>query len=321
MQLTMYINVLLTIAGLVQVVTASKPQLVKISGPDEVVAGVSALYECSAICSRTCYYTWNVKDKSFPGSKFTLTENGVDKFISLACTVTDEDHKHFVSEIRSVTVINPVSVKPSTNQSVLNQQPKVGRSFRLTCDGASPLVTKTWLKDGAPLTLDSRMRLSTDNMTLSFSILEDSDSGRYQVKVLNGSVVVISKAYWVYLGFVIISITGPNRAEVGMRNEYTCDAQCGMDCTVQWALHAGFPSGRFIAEGPKILWTPSDIGQTQVFTCIVLNAGAGNIGQVSKIVTVVEAQPRPMPSNAVLAKPSIAVVSSATLLILVSACV
>lgn len=34
-----------------------------------------------------------------------------------------------------------------------------------------------------------------------------------------------------------------------------------------------------------------------------------------------EAQPRPMPSNAVSAKPSIAVVSSVTLLILVSACV
>lgn len=60
-----------------------------------------------------------------------------------------------------------------------------------------------------------------------------------------------------------------------------------MDCTVQWALHAGFPRGRLIAEGPKILWTPSDIGQTQVFTCITLNPGAGNIGQVSKIVTVV----------------------------------
>lgn len=83
-----------------------KPQWVKISGPDEVVAGVSALYECSAICSRTCYYTWNVKGQSFPGSKFTLIENGVDTSISLACTVTDEDHKHFVSEIRSVTVIS-----------------------------------------------------------------------------------------------------------------------------------------------------------------------------------------------------------------------
>lgn len=84
-----------------------------------------------------------------------------------------------------------------------------------------------------------------------------------------------------------MSITGPNQAELGIQSEYTCYAQCRMDCTVQWALHAGFPRGRLIAEGPKILWTPSDIGQTQVFTCITLNPGAGNIGQVSKIVTVV----------------------------------
>lgn len=74
----------------------------------------------------------------------------------------------------------------------------MGRSFRLTCDAASPPVTITWLKDGAPLTLDSRMSLSTDNGTLSFSLLEESDSGRYQCKVLNGSFSVISKAYWIY---------------------------------------------------------------------------------------------------------------------------
>lgn len=89
------------------------------------------------------------------------------------------------------------------------------------------------------------------------------------------------------VGYVIINLTGPNQAEVGMQNEYTCNAQCGMDCTVQWALHAGFPKGRFFAEGPRILWTPSDIGQTQVFTCITLNPGGGNIGQVSKTVSVV----------------------------------
>ncbi|XP_058252128.1 hemicentin-1-like [Hemibagrus wyckioides] len=321
MQLDVCINLLLTITGLVQVVTAGTPHGVTISGPTEVVAGVSTIYECSAFCSRTCYYTWSVKEQSFAGSRLTLTENGVDNFISLTCTVTDEDHKHFVSEIILVTVINPISVKPSTNQSVLNQQPKVGRSFHLTCNGASLPVTITWLKDGAPLTLDSKMSLSPDNVTLSFSLLKESDSGQYQCKVLNGSASVISKAYWINLGYVIINLTGPNYAEVGIQSEYTCEARCGMDCTVQWALHAGFPRGRFIAEGPRILWTPSDIGQTQVFTCITLNPGAGNIGQVSKTVTVVEAQPRPKPSNAVFAKPSVAVVSSATLLMLVSACV
>lgn len=56
---------------------------------------------------------------------------------------------------------------------------------------------------------------------------------------------------------------------------------------MQWALHEGFPKGKLIAEGPMILWTPSEIGQTQVFTCIALNSGAGNIGQVSKTVIVV----------------------------------
>lgn len=97
-----------------------EPQWVKISGPDEVVAGVSALYECSAICSHTCYYTWNVKGQSFPGSKFTLTENGVDNFISLTCTVTDEDHKHFASKIRLVTVRSMIILQPRASRLSLN---------------------------------------------------------------------------------------------------------------------------------------------------------------------------------------------------------
>lgn len=88
-------------------------------------------------------------------------------------------------------------MKPSPDQSVLNQQPKVGQPFRLTCDGASPPLTMTWLKDTVPLILNGRMSLSSDNRTLSFSLLEESDSGQYQCKVLNGSVSVISKAYWI----------------------------------------------------------------------------------------------------------------------------
>ncbi|KAF7708272.1 carcinoembryonic antigen-related cell adhesion molecule 20-like [Silurus meridionalis] len=323
MMLDVNIHIFLTILGLVQVqvVKTSKPQFVQILGPKEVVAGVSAFYECTAVCSHKCNYTWNVKDQTFPGREFTLTENGVDRFVTLQCTVSDEDRKYFVSDVRSVTVINPISVKPSADQSVLNQTPKVGQSFRLTCDGVSRPVAITWLKDGATLKLNSRMSLSPDNMTLSFSLLADSDSGKYQCKVYNGNVTVISKVYLIYLGYVIINLSGPNRAEVGMQSKYTCAAQCGMDCTVQWTLNKGFPRGRFIAEGPQILWTPSDLGQTQVFTCIALTPGGENIGQVTKTVTVVEAQPRPRPSNAQSSKPSVAVVNFASLLMLVSACV
>lgn len=88
-------------------------------------------------------------------------------------------------------------MKPSPDQSVLNQQPKVGQPFRLTCEGASSQVTITWFKDTVPLTLDARMSLSSDNRTLSYSHLEELDSGQYQCKVLKGSVSVISKVYWI----------------------------------------------------------------------------------------------------------------------------
>ncbi|XP_036450935.1 hemicentin-2-like [Colossoma macropomum] len=314
-----YLNLLLAITGLLQVVIAGKPQKVKISGPEEVIAGVDALYECSALCTGLCHYSWIVGGQTVDGSTFTLTTNGENTVVSLTCLVSDEKQMNFESTVISVTVINPISVRPSKDQPVLNREPKVGRSFKLTCDGATPPVTIIWLKGFELLTLNSRMSLSPDNTTLSFSSLEAKDSGEYRCKVLNGSAAVISKGYWIYFGFVQVGVTGPRSAELGFETEYTCSAECGVGCTVQWALRTGFPKGRFIADGPKIRWTPSELGQTQVFTCLALNPVAGKLGEVSVPVTVIEARPRPSPSNAISARPSVAMVISATLLMLVSA--
>ncbi|KAI4892900.1 hypothetical protein NFI96_018114 [Prochilodus magdalenae] len=180
------------------VVCVCIPQMVKISGPLEAVAGVAALYECSARCTGRCSYSWDVDGRSVNGNTFTLVADGVNSFVSVQCTVADEERKHFVSEVVSVTVINPISVKPSKDQPLINQEPKVGRSFRLTCDGASPPVTIIWIKGGELLTPNSRMSLSPDNTTLSFSSLEVGDSGQFQCKVLNGSASVISRDYWIY---------------------------------------------------------------------------------------------------------------------------
>lgn len=313
------VNLLLMLTGLLQVADAVLPQQVRISGADEVIAGVSSVYECSAVCTGVCKYTWEVNDQSVSGRTFTLTANGVSTSVTLMCTVTDADRKYFVSDVKSVTVINPFSVKPSPDQPLLNQKPKVGRSFKLTCDGTTPAVTIIWLKGGELLTLNSRMSLSPDNTTLSFSLLETTDSGQFQCRVLNRNITVISNDYWIYFGFFRVGITGPNQAEVGFESEFTCSAECGVDCTVQWALHTGFPKGRFIAEGPKIRWTPSELGQTQVFTCLALNPSAGKLGEVSSAVTVIEARPHPHPSNAISVKPSTIVLISATLLMLISA--
>ncbi|XP_076847364.1 cell adhesion molecule CEACAM1-like isoform X2 [Brachyhypopomus gauderio] len=294
MQLKMnliYTNLLLALTGAVPLVMADHSHMVEISGPDEVVAGVSALYQCSAVCRPSCIYTWTVEGQSIAGSTFTLTANGM----------------------------NPIAVMPSTDQPLLNQTPKVGRSFHLTCNGAVPPVTIVWFKDGGVLSLDNRMTLSSDNATLTFSALEKGDGGQYECRVINGSVSVISRDYWINFDYVIVTLTGPDRAEVGVVNNFSCNAKCGVDCTVQWGLHAGFPKGKFIAEGTRIHWTPSEVGQTQVFTCIAMNPGAGKLGHMSKPVTVIEGQPRLLASNSMTAKSSVTVTISATLLMQISA--
>lgn len=84
-----------------------------------------------------------------------------------------------------------------------------------------------------------------------------------------------------------MDLSGPNKAEVGFESKYTCRVQCGLDCTAQWVPLSSIPKGRLVAEGPKILWTPSEVGQKQVFTCLAVNPAAGKLGEVSKTVTVI----------------------------------
>ncbi|XP_035386612.1 uncharacterized protein LOC113583249 [Electrophorus electricus] len=88
----------------------------------------------------------------------------------------------------------------------------------------------------------------------------------------------VSSIRWVtvIIGYVIVTPTGPNQVELGVESQFICDAK---------------------EEGTKIHWTPSEIGQTQVYTCIALNPEAGKLGQMSKSVTVIEALPRPIASD------------------------
>ncbi|XP_066540139.1 carcinoembryonic antigen-related cell adhesion molecule 5-like [Hoplias malabaricus] len=313
-----YIN-LLIFTGLFPVFTAGIPSMVEISGPKEVIAGVSSVFECSAVCSGTCVYTWEVDGHSGSGSRFTVLANGISTYISVTCTVKEPKGQNPFTKVISVKVINPISVNPSRDQPLLNRDPKVGRPFNLTCEGATPAVTVIWLKDGQPLSLNSTMSVSPGNSTLSFSRLEVSDAGQYQCMVNKGIAKVFSKGYWIYFGYVVVDLSGPNQVELGLESEFRCNAKCGVDCSVQWSLQAGFPRGKFTAEGSRIRWTPSEVGQTQVFTCLTLNAASGILGQVSKPVTVVEARPRPTTSNAICVKSSGAILISATLLMLLFA--
>ncbi|KAK1795386.1 hypothetical protein P4O66_010560, partial [Electrophorus voltai] len=73
----------------------------------------------------------------------------------------------------------------------------------------------------------------------------------------------VSSIRWVtvIIGYVIVTPTGPNQVELGVESQFICDAKCGVDCTVQWALHAGVypvtlvPSSNPVAAGGNVTLT------------------------------------------------------------------
>uniref|UniRef100_A0A4W4E5T9 Ig-like domain-containing protein n=1 Tax=Electrophorus electricus TaxID=8005 RepID=A0A4W4E5T9_ELEEL len=223
------------------------PDKVVIGGPSEVEVQAKALtFECITESIPTASYTWefNGTNTGVTTVSFIVELVHFENSGKYTCIAQNHVTKLNASGSHALVVKDPISVMPSTDQPLLNQTPKVGRSFHLTCNGASPPVTIIWFKDGGALTLDNRMSLSFDNATLSFSALEKRNGGQYECRVINGSVSVISGDYWINFGYVIVTPTGPNQVELGVESQFICDAKCGVDCTVQWALHAGFPKGR-----------------------------------------------------------------------------
>ncbi|KAG5276925.1 hypothetical protein AALO_G00111440 [Alosa alosa] len=49
------------------------PKTVTITGPSSVQVGVTATFECSAVCTTFCFYTWEIYGKTLHGSKVDLT--------------------------------------------------------------------------------------------------------------------------------------------------------------------------------------------------------------------------------------------------------
>ncbi|MBN3325749.1 HMCN2 protein, partial [Atractosteus spatula] len=67
------------------------------------------------------------------------------------------------------------------------EPPAVSQPVSLHCLAPGPVVSRLWLKDGQPLSPDSRVTFSQDNSTLAFSAALLSDSGSYQCVVSSAS--------------------------------------------------------------------------------------------------------------------------------------
>lgn len=61
------------------------PSNVTISGPDALEVGVKASFKCTAHCSPSCSYTWNVYGRTMQGSVVDITVNRYVATESFSC--------------------------------------------------------------------------------------------------------------------------------------------------------------------------------------------------------------------------------------------
>ncbi|XP_062406678.1 hemicentin-1-like [Sardina pilchardus] len=75
------------------------PKTVTITGPSSVQVGVKATFECSAVCTPSCFYTWEVYGKTLHGSKVDLT---VSKYVATE-TIVCKAENTFTEKIATAT--------------------------------------------------------------------------------------------------------------------------------------------------------------------------------------------------------------------------
>lgn len=65
---------------------AGGPKNLTISGPNSVQVGVKATFECSAVCTPACVYTWDVYGRTLHGSTIDFTISRYVATETLTCT-------------------------------------------------------------------------------------------------------------------------------------------------------------------------------------------------------------------------------------------
>ncbi|XP_062373899.1 carcinoembryonic antigen-related cell adhesion molecule 5-like [Sardina pilchardus] len=83
------------------------PKNVIISGPNSVQVGVKATFECSAVCSPSCVYTWEVYGRTLSGSTVDLT---ISKYVAtetLVCIAQNVVSGKLVGATKTIDVTDP----------------------------------------------------------------------------------------------------------------------------------------------------------------------------------------------------------------------
>ncbi|TRY95588.1 hypothetical protein DNTS_018370 [Danionella cerebrum] len=221
-------------------------------------SGSSITLTCSAASNPVASFYWKFNGTllNVNGPVFELTNTFQNLSGQYTCIAQNMVTLRYAAVTKVIQVIDPVSaVAVNSSGNLVEDMP-----FNLTCNAVGPVDSIQWLKDGVHLDPIHGITFSSDNTTLYFSHLIQSDDGLYQCTASNAVSSMTSKAYTLLVNYGPINTTA-----------------------------SGFGStavGANVADGPILATAPVSQNQSGAYTCMAFNSVTAKSNNGSVMLTV-----------------------------------
>ncbi|XP_039978084.1 carcinoembryonic antigen-related cell adhesion molecule 20-like [Xiphias gladius] len=267
-------------------VTISPP-----STPQFIRSGSHFNLSCSAQSSPPAAFTWYHNQSVIESSGPVLTlkvieELGLGKQVEeYTCRAkNDKTQRNIQSPAVSFAVMEAISgiaiTGPTTTLIAGNS------TANLSCQATAGIVkTRTWLKDGKPLSASSRLVFSNNMSSLMINVLQKEDNGEYTC-VLTNPINTDKASYKMVVNFgpEPAMVTGEKAVEVNDPVTLTCSALSIPPARFTWK----FNGSETMVKTAEYTLKAAIYKNTGAYTCVASNAVTGKTTMYTHNLSVKE---------------------------------
>ncbi|XP_031432054.1 carcinoembryonic antigen-related cell adhesion molecule 5-like [Clupea harengus] len=237
-----------------------------ITGPHVATPGSNVTFSCAATSWPPSVYSWYFNGSMVgegPLMELTnLTFMDRGEYTCKAHNSVTGKNSSASTNLRVVALLTVVTADPK------NEQPILGRSFRLTCSANSETTAIYWMKDGMYLGWNSNVSFSEGNVTMTIESVTHADNGDYQCTAHNDVSKKTSSVYQLKVKFgpYNVMVSGPEMAETGSPATFDCSATSWPPSVYSWYFNDSM-----VANGSVYTTEPLTVGGSGNYTCMALN--------------------------------------------------
>lgn len=268
------------------------PQIPTIMGPNVAKKGDNVTLSCYSSSNPPSSYKWFFNNSLVANtSKYIIPFLTKDTSGMYTCMAYNNITGKNSTAYTMLTVVDPivyVEVEPPMNPAL------EGHFYELTCNVTGPAGHVYWIKNDEPLQEDNRTVFYMDNKTVTFSPLEQNDTGHYQCMAINAVWNMTSPPYVLLVNFgpETPMIDGPAFAETGHNAVFHCSAMSMPPSQFSWWFN-----GSNVANSSVFTTEPLSFNMSGEYTCMAFNNVTAKTSTNSKMLTVIEAIESVMISN------------------------